>query len=296
MGVVFGLKNLRAGRGDRRGATRLAVFVFAAYMIGHFVVLNVPELGLRRTLNVMVNQKALAHSLMHAVPVWFVYIALEPYVRRLWPRVLVSWARLISGRWRDPIIGRDILAGFVFAAASVLSLMAGRAIAGSVGEPEKIPFLYVSEALAGLGGTFSGITYWAAIGVLVVMAFFALLLIVRAVVSNNAAAIVGATAIFGVLTFLNTSAELSRITTTVTALIWAVGIAFVGLRFGFLAALVGVFARQIISLVPWTTDISAWYADRVFLVVVVLGGLLLYGFLISLGGRSIFRGLTPEPA
>jgi hypothetical protein len=54
------------------------VFVFAAYMIGHFVVLNVPELGLRRTLNAMVNQKALAHSLMHAVPVWFVYIALEP--------------------------------------------------------------------------------------------------------------------------------------------------------------------------------------------------------------------------
>jgi len=34
---------------------------------------------------------------------WLFYIALEPYVRRLWPKTLVSWHRLLAGRFR----GRD---------------------------------------------------------------------------------------------------------------------------------------------------------------------------------------------
>jgi hypothetical protein len=294
--VVFGLRNLRAGRGDRRGATRLAVFVFGAYMIGHFVVLNVPELGLRRTLSTMVNQTPLAHSLMHAISVWFMYIALEPYIRRLWPRVLVSWARLVSGRWRDPIIGRDILAGFVFAAVGVLSLMVGRTISAIAGQSGRFPLLNVTESLAGLGNMVSGLLYWAAISVLVVMAFFALLLIFRAVIGSNAAGIVGAIAVFGVLASLDTSLELGVITTVVTGVVLAVGVAFVGLRFGFLAALVGVFVRQVVLTIPWTTNVSAWYSDRVFLAVVILGALLAYGFLTALGGKSIFRELTPGAA
>ena len=35
----------------------------------------------------LVNGRALGHSLMHAVLMWFAYVALEPYVRRLWPRL-----------------------------------------------------------------------------------------------------------------------------------------------------------------------------------------------------------------
>ena len=33
--------------------------------------------------------------------VWFTYAAIEPYARRLWPNLLVSWSRIIVGRWRD---------------------------------------------------------------------------------------------------------------------------------------------------------------------------------------------------
>jgi hypothetical protein len=47
------------------------------------------------------------------------YTALEPFVRRRWPQVLVSWTRLISGDWSDPLIARDILIG----AASGLLVM-----------------------------------------------------------------------------------------------------------------------------------------------------------------------------
>ena len=51
---------------------------------------------------------------------WTVYVALEPYVRRLWPDALLGWSRLLSGHIRDPRVGRDLLIGMVFGIALVL--------------------------------------------------------------------------------------------------------------------------------------------------------------------------------
>jgi serine/threonine-protein kinase len=51
---------------------------------------------------------------------WLFYIALEPFVRRLWPETLVSWNRLLAGRWRDPLVGRDLLVGAVFGVSTKL--------------------------------------------------------------------------------------------------------------------------------------------------------------------------------
>ena len=44
---------------------------------------------------------------------WLIYISLEPSVRRVWPTALISWTRLMAGRWRDPLVGRDVLAGLL---------------------------------------------------------------------------------------------------------------------------------------------------------------------------------------
>ena len=53
--------------------------------------------------------------------VWVFYIALEPYARRLWPEMLVSWVRLFGGRFRDPLVGRDLLVGTVLGVALPLT-------------------------------------------------------------------------------------------------------------------------------------------------------------------------------
>jgi len=49
--------------------------------------------------------------LLMTVLFWMLYIALEPYVRRQWPQILVSWTRLLSGQWKDPLVARDVLIG-----------------------------------------------------------------------------------------------------------------------------------------------------------------------------------------
>ena len=44
---------------------------------------------------------------------YLVYLALEPFVRRSWPTMLVGWSRALSGRVPDPVVGRDLIVGVV---------------------------------------------------------------------------------------------------------------------------------------------------------------------------------------
>ena len=60
-----------------------------------------------------------------ALVLWLFYMALEPWVRRLWPETLVSWTRLLAGRFRDPLVGRDLLIGAVFGVLTKLLCQIG---------------------------------------------------------------------------------------------------------------------------------------------------------------------------
>jgi len=107
VGAMLARRNLRLGRGNRRGASRLAAFVFAtwavAWVFGGHHVPNSDELGL--------FFEFLFWGLGWSCLIWVLNIALEPYVRRRWPATLVSWSRLLAGDFRDPLVGRDVLAG-----------------------------------------------------------------------------------------------------------------------------------------------------------------------------------------
>jgi len=50
-------------------------------------------------------------SLLGGGLLWILYIALEPFVRRRWPQMLVSWTRLLAENLRDPLVARDALIG-----------------------------------------------------------------------------------------------------------------------------------------------------------------------------------------
>jgi len=42
---------------------------------------------------------------------WIFYIALEPFVRRRWLELIISWSRLMAGDFRDPLVWRDVPVG-----------------------------------------------------------------------------------------------------------------------------------------------------------------------------------------
>ena len=105
--AIFARRNLRAGRGDRRGAVRLSAFVFAAMVVAWFF----GEHHVATLWEVALVTMALSSALFAAGLCWLGYLAVEPFVRRRWPDVLVSWARLLAGELRDPLVGRDVLVG-----------------------------------------------------------------------------------------------------------------------------------------------------------------------------------------
>jgi serine/threonine-protein kinase len=117
--VLLAARHLRRGRGDRRGAFRLAGFVVAMRLL-HWALGgdHVAHLDLLGPLAV-----AFSGATALGVLTWVAYVACEPYVRRLWPEALVSWTRALAGRWRDPLVGRDILVGCTFYSIQALVLV-----------------------------------------------------------------------------------------------------------------------------------------------------------------------------
>lgn len=100
--------NFRQGRGDRRGAFRLALFVFTVRMLCWlFGASHVPTIGEVFSFFFL----AVSQALLFAAIIWLLYFALEPFVRRRWPDALISWSRLLKGDLRDPLVGRDVIVG-----------------------------------------------------------------------------------------------------------------------------------------------------------------------------------------
>ena len=49
--------------------------------------------------------------LLSAAILFLVYLALEPEVRARWPHSIVTWNRVLAGRWQDPQVASDVLIG-----------------------------------------------------------------------------------------------------------------------------------------------------------------------------------------
>jgi len=100
-------RNLRAGRGDRRGAWRLSVACFilagAAWAAGAHWVAGTPMITIAVT-NIM-------DWFASAAMLWVLYIALEPAVRARWPHAILTWSRVLAGRWQDAQVAAHVLYG-----------------------------------------------------------------------------------------------------------------------------------------------------------------------------------------
>jgi serine/threonine-protein kinase len=108
--ILIAYRNMRVGRGDSRGAFRLAFFVLTLDLLVWLVAgTHVPG----------VEQEfarfgvGLGRGLAWATVTWILYMALEPSARKLWSGGLVSWNRMLGGRIGDPMVGRDVLIGLI---------------------------------------------------------------------------------------------------------------------------------------------------------------------------------------
>jgi hypothetical protein len=282
-GALIARRNLRLGRSDRRGAMRLAAFVFACSMIswafGASHVANDSELAL-----LLVGASL---ALFFAGACWLFYVALEPLIRRRWPDSLIAWTRLLSGRFRDPLIGRVLLAGALLgifeAIAQEALTLARRAIEAT---PPIPPFSW-DPTLRGLRAVASHL-FNPAIPMFFALAAALLFFLLRAVLRKEwlAAAVF---VLLQTVPFFITGGLVSG----AFGLVIAAAEIFVFLRFGLLAWVFSNYFGHFLEF-PLTTDSSAWYAGTSLFVLLVLAALSIYGFRIALAGRPMFSGMPLE--
>lgn len=148
-------RNLKVGRGDLRGGLKLMIFLFLLLFTGRFVYSDhVPTVWGELTILYGVFAKSLIVSLF----IGLIYIALEPFVRRYWSELLISWNRLLKGDLRDPLVGRDVLVGLILGMGHTFGILFGSFLQSWATNNEGIlNGFYLFEPINGFAGTVYGL-------------------------------------------------------------------------------------------------------------------------------------------
>jgi len=273
---VWARRNLRLGRGDRKGAWRLAIFTFASLALAQLSAADHTAMPIAEfSLLVLIAGQSLVGTFL----VWLFYIALEPTVRRRWPHTLISWSRLLAGRFRDPLLGRDVLVGALAGMALVLalplglaSLCLGRAPAMILAAPTPRLMAYVFFLSPWAGVFFST-------GLLFILSLLQALVrrawLARLLLS---------------LPFLAQALEPGEdpLVAAVKGALLAAIIISVLVRFGLLSSATLLFTSTVLGHVTLTLDWSVWYARPSFALLGFYAALLVAAFYTSLGGKPLF--------
>ncbi|HKQ61200.1 MAG TPA: serine/threonine-protein kinase [Candidatus Polarisedimenticolaceae bacterium] len=281
-------RNLRLGRGDRRTALRFALYLAVARFL---CFIGAHHVAASDELELLVGH--LAWSLYRFGLVYVFYLALEPYARRLWPRMLVSWVRLFDGRLRDPLVGRDVLIGAVYGlACCVLPLGVGLARAAPLDPYGGPPWTnWWLEALRGPRHALTALLAIHTTSVLFVFVGILLFLVVRVVFRRTWVAIAASTLVALILTNSGGDAvALDLIPLVLTLVLYWI----VLFRVGLLAIVLGASVTDLLMRMPLLPDVITWRGAPTALTLLVLVALAGWSFWISLAGRPLFRDELQE--
>ncbi len=273
-GGLMARNNYRRGEGDRRGARRLSVFIvvvgtMSAVLRGHHVPNGIYEASFLLSIT--------GWALLWGAFSWLIYMSLEPHARRLWPAILISWQRMLAGRFMDPMVGRDVLVGLVVGVGtvSVRSLVSETAQndlliqqLDALRSTREFIFSLLLTVLNAVQNSLTGLLF---------------LLLVRAVVRRTWIAVLILAVLF--LPFISGGTAFQSWALAGYSLMAGIVHVTILMRVSFLAAIVSLYCQFILLQLPLTLDTRAWYFGYsiVALLVIVLLGV--YGAVVSSASR-----------
>ena len=292
MGLLAGAlflarKNVRAGRGDSKGAQRLALAAIFAQLIAW--AFNDPHVG---NAGQEVNRflQTLGESLFAGGVLYVMHLAVEPAMRRHWPNSLLGWTRLLRGEIVDARVGQNALFGIGAGALITLLIFAKGPLNHAAGVPYPI---------ASFGNTryFEGLHY--VIGFLfslfvfqtVFNAMWFILTIVGLKRLFKRMWVVGlaATVVFTFLAardlFVDAPGVL-WINFTIAFIVVGI-ITMLAIRVGLLATVMAFCSTFVLTATPWSFDASAWYFQESALAFLVIAGLTAFAAYAARSGVSV---------
>jgi hypothetical protein len=271
-------RNYRQGRGDRQGALLLAKIFFvtliALWLLQSHLVPGLETMGL------MILD--LSTALFLSAMIFVLYLALEPYVRRYWPQAVISWSRLLTGRVRDPIVGRDVLLGVLLGVIWIVIFKASAVVEMRMGlSPDLLSTAYLVSTRRALG---MWLLQWP-LAVFGTLQFFFFFLGLKVLLKKDWLATIAFVAIFTTNKAIGSDYLAVTIVTLIVIYLIAAVIVY---RFGLLPLACAIFTVDLLGNISFTADLSAWYMGMsmfALLSVVALAG---WGFYYSRGGEQLW--------
>ena len=269
--------NHRTGRVDGRGAWKLASIYAAGIGIGRLLsshhVAGTDELS--------IFWRCLSIACLNAAVLWIFYLALEPWVRRRWPQTMIAWSRFTTQGIHDPLVGRDLLYGCGL--GCILALLLTMRFWGRINPGE--PLVPELQLLMGVRVTIADSFEAVANALFSPLTYFFLLFLCRVVFRKQWLS----AAVFLVILTVMFSSSARSAPEYGMAFLLAAFYLIVLMRWGILALIVAHGVSEFLSGVPFTLDLSSWYAGGGFAIITVMALLAVYACKISLGSRKGLR-------
>ncbi|MCX6612362.1 MAG: hypothetical protein NTW74_16115, partial [Acidobacteria bacterium] len=279
-------QNWKLGRADRKGAVRVAIARFAFGMLYWMAAVHaVPSWEM---LDLFLT--AIGLQLLQAAIVWVVYLALEPALRSKWPHSIVTWNRLIAGKWSDSRVAAHILIGCAagcglwtfFALRDLLNVSSTGLFSGG-------PGFYLYGVRSMLGGIFSRLTECVSLGLVGFFFLFGAKMLLR---RDWLAALAGAL-FFPLIESSVVNAANPLPTFAVYFLVYGVML-LIMLRLGVVAMMSTMFFLNLIGGPSLGTDMKAWYAPNGLVAIALLLMVAAWSFSVALGNRELIGDETTE--
>ncbi|MGO9271475.1 MAG: serine/threonine-protein kinase [Terriglobia bacterium] len=279
-GALLARRNYKKGNIDLQGALRLASAVLMIEVANwvcedHFI----PTWA---TFGRFVL--ALSTGLFISGAIWMLYLALEPYVRRRWPQAIISWSRLMAGRWRDPQVGRDVLWGVLLGVVWCLVVSVGFLVLKREGAT---PQLANTSLLLGMREVMGNWLLNVVQCIVGTLEFFFILFLLRVVLRNQWLAAAAFVVVFAAQNTL--AGDHPQITVWIWLVVFSIA-AYAVSRFGLIVLATALFTANVLLNVPFTLDASNWYATGSFALLLSFVALAAWGFHTSLGGQRLWKG------
>jgi hypothetical protein len=284
-GAVLAKRNLLLGRGDRRGAVRLASAVFAIGMASWLLVCHhVAD----PVLEMLATARGAGLAGVIAGILWLFYLALEPYVRRQRPWTIVSWTRLLDGGVRDAVVWRDVLYGATWGALLALAHDLVSRVPVLFGRPEPPPSTGFLDMLVGPRTRLAVITGLPVDAALLSLGLLLLFLFFRLVLRRDRLAGIALVLLLAAIEVTQSDQPLAIALSI--SLVGSALIVAVLLRLGLVATIAGIWVTNVLTATPHSLEVDSWLGGGTALVVPLVIALGVYAF-----RQATRRALTPAP-
>ncbi len=263
--VLLARRNLRAGRGDRPGALRVAAAMFALGLLSWLFTMHF-------VLSFALTTYAIYHfgsSLAGAALVWLIYMAMEPFVRARWPHALIAWSRILAGNFFDRRVGSDILIGMLAGVLFLVGLELQNALIATKGSaPAELGLVDLSGTRSVIGNFLDVLKSAITSSFLITLLLFG----VKRLVRRDRIAAVATAAVFAGLQALQRGSDYAWIEFAFLFVIYG-GLTFALMRFGLVTGIAAIVTINVAGQIILSTDFTAWYEATGFLKVLLLAGL-----------------------